>query len=71
MQSTVIYNSSIKMAIDPKTTRTLLLIMTTFTYLLLGAAVFDWLESGEDAKLREEIAKIQTRMYSKYNFTST
>ncbi|PAV69823.1 hypothetical protein WR25_26067 [Diploscapter pachys] len=59
------------MAIDPKTTRTLLLIMTTFTYLLLGAAVFDWLESGEDAKLREEIAKIQTRMYSKYNFTST
>lgn len=53
---------------DKKSSRALLLILTTLTYLLLGAAVFDQLESGEEGKLREEIASIRAKLQKKYNF---
>ncbi|CAI4232629.1 unnamed protein product [Auanema sp. JU1783] len=54
---------------DKKSSRTLMLILTTFTYLLLGAAVFDWLESAEDRRLRDEISHIKGNLQKKYNFT--
>uniref|UniRef100_A0A1I7X5T2 Ion_trans domain-containing protein n=1 Tax=Heterorhabditis bacteriophora TaxID=37862 RepID=A0A1I7X5T2_HETBA len=54
---------------DNKSSRALILILTTFTYLLLGAAVFDQLESAEDGRLREELAHIGESLQKKYNFT--
>ncbi|KAK4475118.1 hypothetical protein MN116_002206 [Schistosoma mekongi] len=50
--------------------RTLSLIVVTFTYLLLGAAIFDALESefevSEDVRLRESAESLRT----KYNITN-
>ncbi|EPB77865.1 hypothetical protein ANCCEY_03041 [Ancylostoma ceylanicum] len=55
---------------DKKSSRALMLILTTFTYLLLGAAVFDMLESETERYVREEIAFVRERLQRKYNFTS-
>ncbi|VDK54318.1 unnamed protein product [Cylicostephanus goldi] len=54
---------------DKKSSRALMLILTTFTYLLLGAAVFDVLESETERYVREEIAFVQEKLQAKYNFS--
>ncbi|EYC24883.1 hypothetical protein Y032_0013g2154 [Ancylostoma ceylanicum] len=58
------------LVMDKKSSRALMLILTTFTYLLLGAAVFDMLESETERYVREEIAFVRERLQRKYNFTS-
>ncbi|VDO80245.1 unnamed protein product [Heligmosomoides polygyrus] len=55
---------------DKKSSRALMLILTTFTYLLLGAAVFDLLESETERYVREEIATVREKLQGKYNFSS-
>ncbi|KAF1749279.1 hypothetical protein GCK72_025746 [Caenorhabditis remanei] len=55
--------------IDGKSARALLLILSTFTYLLFGAMVFDKLESEEDTRVRDEIERITDRLKNKYNFS--
>ncbi|WKY14972.1 hypothetical protein Q1695_000469 [Nippostrongylus brasiliensis] len=55
---------------DKKSSRALMLILTTFTYLIVGAAVFDMLESETENYLREEIAHVRERLHKKYNFSS-
>ncbi|VDM74826.1 unnamed protein product [Strongylus vulgaris] len=50
---------------DKKSSRALMLILTTFTYLLLGAAVFDVLESETERYVREEIAFVQEKLHRK------
>jgi len=54
---------------DRKSVRAVLLTVSTFSYLLLGAAVFDRLESETDTDIRDEIANIREKMQEKYNFT--
>ncbi|VDM25912.1 unnamed protein product [Toxocara canis] len=54
---------------DKKSVRAVLLIISTFTYLLLGAAVFEKLESNDDLERRQEIQLIASKMQKKYNFT--
>lgn len=49
--------------------RTLSLVVCTFTYLLIGAAVFDALESKEESK-RDDLLKISTNaLKTKYNIS--
>ncbi|KAL1512700.1 hypothetical protein ABEB36_002247 [Hypothenemus hampei] len=49
--------------------RTLSLVVTTFTYLLIGAAVFDALESKEEEK-RDQLLKVSSSaLKAKYNIT--
>ncbi|KAK6033291.1 hypothetical protein OSTOST_00519 [Ostertagia ostertagi] len=55
--------------VDKKSSRALMLILTTFTYLLLGAAVFDFLESETESYVREEIALVREKLQRKYNFS--
>ncbi|VDK60787.1 unnamed protein product [Anisakis simplex] len=54
---------------DKRSVRAVLLIISTFTYLLLGAAVFEKLESNDDMERREQIGIIANKMQQKYNFT--
>ncbi|XP_063298036.1 potassium channel subfamily K member 3 [Pelobates fuscus] len=49
--------------------RTLALIICTFTYLLVGAAVFDALESDEETSERKRLEKRREVLRSKYNLT--
>nr|XP_056708766.1 potassium channel subfamily K member 3 [Euleptes europaea] len=49
--------------------RTLALITCTFTYLLVGAAVFDALESEEETAERQKLEQKQTELRSKYNLS--
>ncbi|XP_015260888.1 PREDICTED: potassium channel subfamily K member 3 [Gekko japonicus] len=49
--------------------RTLALIICTFTYLLVGAAVFDALESEEETAERKKLEQKQTELKSKYNLS--
>ncbi|BFZ11346.1 hypothetical protein BsWGS_14385 [Bradybaena similaris] len=49
--------------------RTLSLIVCTFTYLLIGAAVFDALESEFEMSKRRELHNEETAIRSKYNIT--
>lgn len=63
-------NSYIYRIMDKKSSRALMLILTTFTYLLLGAAVFDILEGETERYVREEIAFVREKLQRKYNFTS-
>ncbi len=49
--------------------RTLSLIVCTFLYLLVGAAVFDALESKKEAMDKAELTKNRTRIQEKYNIT--
>ncbi|KAK0405183.1 hypothetical protein QR680_017844 [Steinernema hermaphroditum] len=56
--------------IDKKSVRAILLIVSTLTYILLGAAVFNKLESEEDNRIRSEIEMIREKLHDKYNFSS-
>ncbi|KAG7202746.1 hypothetical protein KM043_009917 [Ampulex compressa] len=49
--------------------RTLSLVVCTFTYLLIGAAVFDALESDTERKRWEFLSEIRRNMMKKYNIT--
>ncbi|XP_066979288.1 two pore potassium channel protein sup-9-like isoform X1 [Macrobrachium rosenbergii] len=49
--------------------QTLSLVVCTFTYLLIGAAVFDALESEEEAKGLEMIKEIRRGLQEKYNIS--
>ncbi|CAH2269621.1 potassium channel subfamily K member 9 [Pararge aegeria] len=49
--------------------RTLSLVVCTFTYLLIGAAVFDSLESGTETKRWEVLSDIKDGLVRKYNIT--
>jgi len=49
--------------------RTLSLIVCTVTYLLVGAAVFDALESETELKQREQAGTLRRQLVSKYNIT--
>ncbi|KAF5279367.1 hypothetical protein FQA39_LY05477 [Lamprigera yunnana] len=49
--------------------RTLSLIVCTFTYLLIGAAVFDALESKTEANRKEELQEIESTIKHKYNIS--
>ncbi|KAL8181575.1 UNVERIFIED_CONTAM: Potassium channel subfamily K member 9 [Gekko kuhli] len=49
--------------------RTLSLIVCTFTYLLVGAAVFDALESDYELREEEQLKAEETRLKGKYNIS--
>ncbi|XP_045776557.1 two pore potassium channel protein sup-9-like isoform X1 [Maniola jurtina] len=49
--------------------RTLSLVVCTFTYLLIGAAVFDSLESDTESKRWEVLSDIKNGLVRKYNIT--
>lgn len=49
--------------------RTLSLIVVTFTYLLLGAAVFDALESDHEVAERKRLREMANGLRDKYNMT--
>ncbi|XP_003792904.1 potassium channel subfamily K member 9 [Otolemur garnettii] len=50
--------------------RTLSLIICTFTYLLVGAAVFDALESDHEMREEEKLKAEETRIRGKYNIST-
>lgn len=50
--------------------RTLSLIVCTFTYLLVGAAVFDALESDHEMREEEKLKAEEVRIKGKYNISS-
>ncbi|XP_054081123.1 two pore potassium channel protein sup-9 [Zeugodacus cucurbitae] len=50
--------------------RTLSLVVCTFTYLLIGAAVFDSLESRTEAKRWEFLQAVKSNFVKKYNITA-
>ncbi|XP_059099720.1 two pore potassium channel protein sup-9-like [Tigriopus californicus] len=49
--------------------RTLSLIIVTFTYLLIGAAVFDALEGPNNDRAFEALTEVKQNMMDKYNLT--
>lgn len=49
--------------------RTLSLIVCTFTYLLVGAAVFDALESEYEMREKEQLQAEEKRLQGKYNIS--
>ncbi|XP_053316908.1 potassium channel subfamily K member 3 [Spea bombifrons] len=49
--------------------RTLALIICTFTYLLVGAAVFDALESDEETTEKKKLEKKREELQNKYNLS--
>lgn len=49
--------------------RTLSLIVCTFTYLLVGAAVFDALESQNESDVRRELNSEEMKLRTKYNIS--
>jgi len=49
--------------------RTLVLIVCTFTYLLIGAAIFDALESGNERIERYELNKTEQEIKALYNMS--
>ena len=49
--------------------RTLSLIVATFTYLLIGAAVFDALEGPHNENAFEALLKVKSDVMAKYNMT--
>jgi potassium channel subfamily K member 9 len=50
--------------------RTLSLVVCTFTYLLIGAAVFDLLESETESKRWEYLKSAKSTFVKKYNITT-
>lgn len=50
--------------------RALALIVCFFTYLMIGAAIFDALESEKDQEVRELVDLVTGKMQAKYNFTA-
>ncbi|CAM4494248.1 unnamed protein product, partial [Caretta caretta] len=57
-------------AMKRQNVRTLSLIICTFTYLLVGAAVFDALESDNELREEEKLKAEEIRLKGKYNITS-
>ncbi|EJW84068.1 hypothetical protein WUBG_05021, partial [Wuchereria bancrofti] len=51
--------------------RTLSLIVCTLTYLVIGAAVFDALESDHEMQQRALVSKVRKSLIDKYNISST
>ncbi|CAG7717264.1 unnamed protein product [Allacma fusca] len=51
--------------------RTLSLVVTTFTYLLIGAAVFDSLESDTESKRKDTLKEMKVDLKIKYNISDT
>lgn len=49
--------------------RTLSLIVCTFTYLLIGAAVFDALESENEINFKNELLQHEKEMIEKFNIS--
>lgn len=49
--------------------RTLSLIVCTFTYLLIGAAVFDALESENEINLKNELLQHEKKMIEKFDIS--
>jgi len=49
--------------------RTLGLIVGTFTYLLIGAAIFDSIESEEERRHKEALEKLEDQMLNKYKIS--
>ncbi|KAJ8391530.1 hypothetical protein AAFF_G00088520 [Aldrovandia affinis] len=50
--------------------RTLALIICTLTYLLVGAAVFDALESKEETTQKRKLDNEKSKLIDKYNLTN-
>ena len=50
--------------------RTLSLIVVTFTYLLMGAAVFDALEGPNNERAYEALEDAKAHFMAKYNLTA-
>lgn len=49
--------------------RTVSLIVVTFTYLLIGAAIFGYLESEHEVRQRENLELIELIVKRKYNIS--
>lgn len=49
--------------------RTLSLIVCTFTYLLVGAAIFDALESDNEDRQKEALDYVEKLLMKKYNIS--
>ncbi|GFS34496.1 potassium channel subfamily K member 9 [Trichonephila clavipes] len=49
--------------------RTLSLIVCTFTYLLVGAAIFDALESDNEDRQKEALQYVENLLMTKYNIS--
>lgn len=58
-----------KMKMKRQNIRTLSLVICTFTYLLIGAAVFDRLESEQEATRWEFLKSAKDNFYKKYNMS--
>ncbi|XP_077446478.1 potassium channel subfamily K member 9 [Stigmatopora argus] len=56
-------------AMKRQNVRTLSLIVCTFTYLLVGAAVFDALESDFEMREKEQLESEERRLQGKYNIS--
>ncbi len=56
-------------AMKRQNVRTLSLIVCTFTYLLVGAAVFDALESDSEMREKEQLEAEEKRLQGKYNIS--
>ncbi|TNN66939.1 Potassium channel subfamily K member 9 [Liparis tanakae] len=57
------------LAMKRQNVRTLSLIVCTFTYLLVGAAVFDALESDYEMLEKEQLEAVEKRLQGKYNIS--
>ncbi|XP_039978244.1 potassium channel subfamily K member 9 [Xiphias gladius] len=57
------------LAMKRQNVRTLSLIICTFTYLLVGAAVFDALESDFEMREKEQLEAEEKRLQGKYNIS--
>lgn len=57
------------LAMKRQNVRTLSLIVCTFTYLLVGAAVFDALESDFEMREKEQLQAEEKRLQGKYNIS--
>lgn len=60
---------SFLLAMKRQNVRTLSLIICTFTYLLVGAAVFDALESDFEMREKEQLEAEEKRLQGKYNIS--
>ncbi|XP_056271228.1 LOW QUALITY PROTEIN: potassium channel subfamily K member 9 [Pseudoliparis swirei] len=58
------------LAMKRQNVRTLSLIVCTFTYLLVGAAVFDALESDYEMLEKEQLEAVEKRLQGKYNISA-
>ncbi|PVD32095.1 hypothetical protein C0Q70_07523 [Pomacea canaliculata] len=54
---------------DKQNVRTLSLIVCCFTYLLVGAAIFDALESENEIKMRNALTEREMKIQAKYNIS--